>query len=473
MKILYAAAECAPFIKSGGLGDVAQSLPKAFASLGHETAVVLPLYKSVRSKFADTLTYVTNFFVPLSWRQVYCGVFTCELSGVRCWFIDNEYYFDRDNIYGDFDDCERFAFFSKAALEMLPHIGFYPDVINSNDWQCALISVFFRAFYSHLDGYGSIKQVFTIHNIEYQGKASFDFLREVLGMDEYFMRFLSFGGCINLMHAAILLSDRVTTVSRTYAEEITDAYYGRGLDGVLRENRHKLSGIVNGIDTGLFDPWRDTDIYVNYGMGKPADKWKNKAKLQEETGLDVNAEAPVIGMVTRLAEHKGLDLVLRVVHEILARGVQLVLLGTGDAKYEDFFRQLSWKYPQRVSSNIFFDNTLARRIYAGADLFLMPSMSEPCGLSQMIAMRYGCIPVVRETGGLKDTVFPINPQSPTAGGFTFKSYNAHDMLDAVNRALDFYYVDKTNLKKLIRENMKCDFGWDASAREYISLYESI
>ncbi len=473
MKILFAAAEAAPFIKIGGLGDVAAALPKALTAEGADVSVVLPLYKSIKDQYIGELEYVTAFTVPLAWRQLYCGVFRKMLGNVTYYFIDNEYYFHRDAVYGNYDDGERYAYFCKAILEMLQHIGFFPDIIHANDWQCALIPLFLKAFYQGIDAYRPIKTMFTIHNIEYQGQTPYSFSDEVLGLPKEHMPDIAFGGCLNFMFSAICLSDKVTTVSRTYAEELKMPYYGKELCSVLSGVSYKFCGITNGIDTELFDPQKDPHLFHRFSTKAMGGKTIGKRRLREYLGLDADGEAPILAIVSRLVGHKGLDLVEYVRHELLSRRLQLVVLGTGDERFENIFRELSYQYPGKVSANIRFDQDLSSKIYAGCDLFLMPSKSEPCGLSQMIAMRYGAIPIVRETGGLSDTVSPINTEDGTGRGFTFKSYNAHDMLAAVDRALWFFYEKKPELKKVIRGNMETDFSWQSAAGRYMAIYKSM
>lgn len=473
MKILYAASECAPFVKAGGLGDVAQAYPRALASKGHEVCVVLPFYKSMKEKYETSFEFVASFGVTLSWRSLYCGVFRFREDGVTYYFIDNEYYFYRDSVYGDYDDGERFAFFCKAILEMLPHIGFFPDILHTNDWQCSMVPLFYKGFYQNLPGYGQIKHMFTIHNIEYQGKVAYNFLDNVLGMDDYYMRFLNFGGCVNLMFSAIALSDKVTTVSETYAHETQTAYFGHGLNEVLSGVSYKYCGITNGLSQEVYNPRTDPALYHKFGTGAMAGKKIGKRRLQAALGLGDEPDVPILSMVTRLVSHKGLDLVECVLDDIMQRRLQLIVLGTGESRYEKLMQDAAGRYPGRVSANIRFDSGLANRIYAASDLFLMPSKSEPCGLSQLIAMRYGAIPVVRETGGLKDTVWPINPETGEGRGITFQSYNAHDMLNAIDRGLDLYYNNRPLLKSIMYRNMDTDFGWDRSADRYIAIYESM
>lgn len=473
MKILFVAAEAAPFVKIGGLGDVAAALPKALSAQNTEVSVVLPLYKTVKDRFMHELQFVTAFSVPLAWRQLYCGIFRKTLGQVTYYFIDNEYYFLRDAVYGNYDDGERYAYFCKAVLEMLPHIDLFPDVIHANDWQCALIPLFLKVFYQNVEAYQNIKTMFTIHNIEYQGQAPYTFAQNVLGLSENMMHHISFGGCLNFMFSAICMADKVTTVSKTYAEELKMPYYGKDLSDVLAGVSYKFCGITNGIDTEVFDPQKDSHLFHRFSIKSMGGKKISKRKLQDYLGLPQDEEAPILAIVSRLVGHKGLDLVEYVRHELLARRLQLVVLGTGDEQFENMFRELSYQYPDKVSANIRFDTDLSSKIYAGCDLFLMPSKSEPCGLAQMIAMRYGAIPIVRETGGLADTVYPINPEEGTGRGFTFKSYNAHDMLNAVDRALWFFYEKKPELKKVVRANMETDFSWQNAAHQYLEIYKSM
>ncbi len=473
MNILFAAAEATPYLKVGGLGDVAYALPRALAEMGENVAVVLPLHKKIKEAYVHELTYVTGFSVPLSWRQSYCGVFKGSVGKIDYYFIDNEYYFSRDNAYGEYDDGERYAYFSKAVLEMLQHLALFPDVIHANDWQCALIPLFLKTFYQEIEAYRPIKTMFTIHNIEYQGKMEYSFGQEVLGLSKQQMPFASFDGCLNFMFSAICLADKVNTVSKTYAEELKTAYYGQGLHEVLAGVSYKFCGIINGIDMDLFNPQTDAHLYHRYSVKSMGGKTIGKRKLREKLGLLQDDEVPIMSMVSRLVDHKGLELVRHVRHEILERRLQLVVLGTGEEEYENMFRELSWQYPGRVSTNICYDADLASKIYAASDLFLMPSKSEPCGLSQMIAMRYGALPIVRETGGLKDTVRPINPETAEGRGFTFKSYNAHDMLDAIDRSLWFFYEKKPEFKQIVRDNMQTDFGWSQAAEHYRAIYKSM
>lgn len=475
MKILFAASEAAPYIKTGGLGDVASALPKALsASPNTEVYVFLPYYKAIKDNPDFQIEYVTHFFVPLAWRSVYAGLFRAvsRKRKLQYYFIDNEYYFYRDGTYGYYDDGERFAFFSKAVLESLQYLNWYPDVIHANDWQTALIPVFLRAFYMGMEPYQPIRTLFTIHNMEYQGKAPDSFVDECLGLPDDWKGTMQFDGCTNLMKAAILTADRVSTVSRTYAYEIQNPYYAHGLHKVLQDHSYKLSGVVNGIDTEVFNAATDPLIHTGFTAGEPEKKLENKRFLQEKLGLEVRDDVPIIIMVTRLVGHKGVDLVQEVMDDLMADDLQLVIIGTGEAQYENMFRHYAWQYPSKMSANIVFDNTLAHQAYAGADMVLMPSKQEPCGLTQLIAMRYGTVPIVRETGGLYDTVPAFNPETGEGLGFTFKSYNAHDMLDAIRRAESTYHDSKL-WDTLRRSDMANDCSWKHSVQDYWQIYRSM
>lgn len=476
MNILFAASECAPFIKTGGLGDVAQALPCELAKNNdNEVVVFLPFYGNIKYSADFKPEFVSCFGVSLAWRSQYCGLFKYREKGkkrtVTYYFIDNEYYFCRGGCYGYNDDGERFAFFSKAVLEALQHIDFHPDVIHCNDWQTGFVPLFYKAFYSDLPGYQNIRTVFTIHNIEYQGKADNSFLSEVLGVSEYWRNIVTFDNCINAMKSAIVLCDKLTTVSPTYSCEILYAYFAHGLEGILRENSYKLSGIVNGINTELYNPASDTKIYKQYSHGDISGKDENKKFLRQQLGLEQKNNTPLFAVVSRLVAHKGVDLIEKVMNDLAQMDIQLVVLGTGDKQYEDTFKYYDYAYRDKISANIKFDGTLANQIYAAADFLLMPSKSEPCGLSQIIAMRYGTIPIVRETGGLVDTVYPLNTGDLTGRGFTFKTYNEYDMLDAVRRAADFYYCTEKRAK-VVDNLMKINFDWKASADKYLDLYKS-
>lgn len=468
MKVLYAASEALPFIASGGLGDVAGSLPHALRKRLIGCRVVLPMYDTIKQELKDTMKFITHISVPVAWRRQYCGIFEAKYNGVIYYLIDNQYYFKRDTIYGHYDDAERFAFFSRAVLEIIPYIDFKPDIIHCNDWQTALTPVYYSAMYANSPGYENIKTIFTIHNIQYQGVYGKELLEDVLGIPADKASLLEYDGCINFMKGAIECADKVTTVSPSYADEILDPWYSHGLDSILNERRYKLSGILNGIDTVGYDPATDKCIKANFSADDLSGKKIDKEELQKEMGLPVKPGVPVIGMVTRLVSHKGLDLVKGILDELLATSeMQLVVLGSGDYEYESYFRWIAEKYPDKVGLRIGFVPELARKIYAGADMFLMPSKSEPCGLSQMVALRYGTVPIVRETGGLRDSITDCGDGK--GNGFTFKSYNAHDMLDAIRRALTLYYNGDWN--ELVLRALNCDFSWGRSANAYIRLYK--
>ena len=467
MNVLFCASEATPFAKSGGLGDVAGALPKALVKDGVDCRVVLPLYGDL--KFRDELNYVTNFSVPVGWRSQYCGLFTAVRDGVTFYFLDNEYYFKRSGLYGFYDDGERFAFFSRACLEMLFYTDFVPDVINCNDWQTALTSVYLNLYYRHLDKFSRIKTVFTIHNIQYQGKYGLDILEDTCGIGNRDAHILEYDGCANFMKGAIETADKISTVSPTYAQEILDPWFSHGLDGLLRQKQYKLCGILNGIDVVVNDPATDSALAANYDVntvqdGKPICK---KAML-EQFGMDQDG-SPVMGMVTRLVGHKGLDLVRSVAEGLLQQGIQLVILGSGEHGYEAFFNDLAYRHPGRVGVYIGFNATLAQQIYAGSDIFLMPSKSEPCGLSQMVACRYGAVPVVRETGGLKDSI--KDSGDGQGNGFTFANYSAHDLYQACWRAKEGYWQE--GWMTLVKRAMSCDFSWDVSAKSYAQMYEQV
>ena len=470
MKVLYATSEALPFAASGGLADVAGSLPKALRTRLIGCRVVLPLYESVPQQLRDSMTFLTSLSVPVAWRRQYCGVFEAKYNGVIYYLLDNQYYFKRPGLYGHYDDAERFAFLARAVLEMLSFIDFHPDIIHANDWQTALIPVYYRLFYDQREGYENMKMVYTIHNIQDQGKYGMEILEDVFGIPQSAKSIVEQDGCVNLMKGAIEMADRVTTVSPTYAEELLDPWYAHGLDTILRLRSFKLSGILNGIDTDSYNPETDPDIYAHYTAEDPSGKAENKRALQERLGLPQRPEAPLIGMVTRLVSHKGLDLVKYVLDELLQADVQMVLLGSGDWTYENFFREAQDRHREKFCYCAGFVPELARKIYAGADIFLMPSKSEPCGLSQMVACRYGAVPVVRETGGLKDSITDCGDGYGI--GFTFKTYNANDMLAAIHRALGAY-ANPEDWPLLVDRALKADFSWGRSANEYIRLYRAL
>lgn len=469
MKILFAASEAVPYAASGGLADVAGSLPKAIGAKGHECAVVIPLYRCISAELRSDMEFITNITVDVSWRKQYCGVYKAERDGITYFFIDNEYYFDRDGMYGFYDDCERFVFFDRAVLEMIKHIKFKPDIINCNDWQTALIPVYYQVYYKYQQGYDKIKTVFTIHNIEYQGKYGKEVLGEVMGIPSYNAGLLEYDGYINMLKGALETSDMLITVSPSYAWEILDPWYAHGLDRILVTKQYKLKGILNGIDTKLYDPENDPFIAWRFSASDLSGKAKCKNELLNELGMKDNGE-PLIGIVTRFVRHKGIDLIRCVFEEIVRSGVKFAVLGSGEKMYEDFFLEMARRYPDRVAVNVGFIPELSHKIYAGSDMFLMPSQSEPCGLAQMISMRYGTIPIVRETGGLRDSV--RDNGGTNGNGFTFKTYNAYDMLDAVWRA-KADYSDKARWEELEKRAMGFDFSWSSSADTYIETFEEM
>ncbi len=470
-KILFVAAEAVPFASTGGLGDVIGSLPEAIVKTDKtaDVRVVLPLHAKVTTETRKEMTKVAEFTVQLSWRNLYCGVWQLKKGGVTYYFIDNEYYFNRSRLYGEYDDAERYAYFCKAVLDMLPEIDFYPDILHAHDWQSALSVVYLRRRYN----YPNIHTVYTIHNIEYQGVYNFSILSDVFGLSDADREIMEYDGDINLTKGAIVCCDKLTTVSQKYSEEIRTPFYSYGLYHVINRFAFKTMGIVNGIDYKYYNPYTDPDLPANFSTTRLL---KNKAvckeQLQETLGLTPSKDTPIVAMITRLASHKGVDLVKRVIDEALAtEDMQFVVLGTGEKDYEDFFCELQDRYPGRVRALIEFNKALSKRIYAAADLFLMPSKSEPCGLSQMIASRYGAVSIVRETGGLYDTIKPFNPETGEGNGITFVTYNAHDMLDAIRRAIALY---KSPAFKTLRKNaMTTDFSWSASADKYLAMYREV
>ncbi len=470
MKVLYAASEAYPFAMSGGLADVAGSLPKALRKRLIGCRVVMPLYSDISEELRANMNFITHITVPVAWRRQYCGIFEAKVGGVIYYLLDNQYYFKRDGLYGFYDDAERFAFFSRAVLEMLPHVDFKPDIIHCNDWQTAMTPVYLDRFYSQNPFYSNIKTVFTIHNIQYQGRYGYELLGDVLGLPSEDSRFVEYDSCVNLLKGGIECADRVTTVSPTYSREILTPEFAHGLDRILREREFKLSGIINGIDTEVYNPETDENVYVNYNLDSIEKKAENKEKLQERMGLPQKADTPLIGIVSRLVGHKGLDIVKAIFEELLKGDVQFCILGSGEWEFETFFHDMAAKYPDKVALKLGFVPELARKIYAGADLFLMPSKSEPCGLSQLIALRYGTVPIVRETGGLNDTIRDISLEN--GNGFTFAEYDAGKLLETINRAIAAYR-DVERFDVLRRVAMQCDNSWGKSASAYIKLYKSI
>lgn len=472
--ILFVASESSPFVKTGGLGEVVGSLPKALRKRKLDVRVLLPKYGTIAHRFRENMTHSRALTVPVTWRQQYCGIERLEYEGVPFYFIDNEFYFKRDGIYGYFDEAERFSFFSRACLEALPYLDFKPHVLHCHDWQTALVPLFLNVFYKNRSFYRKIKTVFTIHNLKYQGVFTHWILNNLLGLGDGFFTpdKLEYYGKVNLMKAGIIYCDRLTTVSPTYALEVKYPFYGEGMDGLLRMHENKLRGILNGLDYEDYNPETDPRLYVNY-KNSLAEKGKNKLRLQEDLDLPVQKDVPLLGMVTRLTPQKGLDLLIHILDELLEQEVQMVILGAGEQHYERRLSEAAWRHGRKLRVTLGFNDDLARKIYAASDLFLMPSLFEPCGLSQMIALRYGTLPVVRETGGLKDTVRSYNEASGEGNGFSFSNYNAHDFLYTVKRALGFYNNDKTTWAKIAGNAFESDYSWDNSARLYQALYDEL
>jgi starch synthase len=474
VKVLFAVSECVPFIKSGGLADVAGSLPKELKKLGTDVRVILPKYGMIPEKFRSEMKKVKEYTVQVGWRTQYCGIEALEYDGVTFYFVDNEYYFKRDTLYGNFDDGERFAYFNRAVLDFIAEIEFYPDVIHCHDWHTGMIPFLLRTEYYKKPGYGLIRSVFTIHNLQFQGIFPREILGELLQIDSRYFNEdqLEFYGNANFMKAALISADHITTVSPTYKEEIQTAYYGEKLDGILRKRNEDLSGILNGIDHDLYNPESYPGLVSKFSPDSFEDRTENKLHIQRTFGLPENQDIPLVAMITRLTTQKGLDLVRGIFHEIMATGMQLVVLGTGDREFEQFFTEMSGQYPDQCRAYIGFDENLAHQIYAGADMFLMPSKFEPCGLSQMIAMRYGSVPIVRETGGLNDTVEPYNEFNGQGNGFTFSNFNAHDMLFTIERALSVYR-DGEKWGRLAGTAMETNYSWARSALQYNALYSDL
>ncbi|MBO0998551.1 glycogen synthase GlgA [Bacillus sp. SD075] len=473
MNVVFAASECAPFIKTGGLGDVIGALPKALKKQGVHVSVILPKYGDLPNQFKQEMEHMTSIEVPVGWRQQFCAIEKLVANGITYYFLDNEYYFKRHGSYGFFDDGERFAFFSRAILEALPYLEEKPDVIHCHDWQTGLVSVLLKAHYHNHPFYRDIKTIFTIHNLRYQGVYPKVVLSELLDLSELYFNIdgLEFHGNVSYLKAGLAFSNIVTTVSPSYAEEIQSPYFGENLDGFLRKRNGDLKGIINGIDYEEYNPVADEHLAVPFDCYE--DKMENKRQLQESLNLPVNDGVPVLSMVTRLVDQKGIDLILHVFHEMMKQGVQFILLGTGDEQYESAFRHLADQYPNQVSVNTYFDEGLARRIYAGSDLFLMPSQFEPCGIGQLLALRYGTLPLVRETGGLRDTVIPYNQFSGEGNGFSFTNYNAHDMLHTIEQSVGLYKFQPKRWRNMAESAMKLDFSWTSSSLKYIELYESL
>lgn len=474
-KVLFVASEATPFIKTGGLADVMGALPKALAAKGMDVRLVIPKYSLIKEEWKSRMKPVTTGIVNLAWRQLYYGVDEIQLDGVTVYFVDNEWYFKRDRLYGFEDDAERFAYFCRAVLTMLPHVGFQPDIIHCNDWHTGLLGVFLKEDFYHDPYYAHIKVIYTIHNLKYQGIYPPAIMQDIIGLPQELFDNgnLECDGCVNYMKSGMVYADSITTVSPTYAQEITYPYFGERLDGYIRDNQDRVHGIINGLDETAYNPSLDSYITQTYTSDNARNgKRINKDALRRELGLRIKRGVPMIAMVSRLVEDKGMDLVIRIMDELVEDDVQLVIVGTGDAKYEQAFRDLAQRHPTKVSANILFDEGLAHRVYAASDIFLMPSRYEPCGLSQLIALKYGSIPVVRETGGLKDTVIPFDKHTGIGNGFTFPNFNAHELLFTAKRALG-YYEDTVLWDQLVKNAMDSDYSWNQSAQAYINLYQSV
>ena len=474
-KVLFAASECVPFIKTGGLADVVGSLPKCFDKKYFDVRVVIPKYMCMNQKYVEQLEYITNFYMDIGNKNEYVGVFKTVYEGVTVYFIDNEHYFSGPTPYGDLLwDLEKFIYFSKAALSILPVVDFQPDIVHCHDWQTGLIPVFLKERFHDGDFYRNMKSIMTIHNLKFQGVWDVETVKTLSGLPSYFFTpdKLEAYKDGNLLKGGLVFADAITTVSDTYAEEIKTPFYGEGLDGLLRARTNDLRGIVNGIDYDDYDPLKDTKIVNPYG---PKDfrkeKVKNKLALQEELGLEKDPKKMMIGIVSRLTDQKGFDLIAYIMDELCQDDVQIVILGTGEERYENMFRHFDWKYGNKVSANIYYSDALSHKIYAASDAFLMPSLFEPCGLSQLMSLRYGTLPIVRETGGLKDTVEPYNEYESKGTGFSFVNYNAHEMLRTIRYAEQIYYDKKREWNKMVDRAMAADFSWDVSARKYQEMYD--
>ncbi len=475
--VLFVSSEAVPFIKTGGLADVAGSLPKYFDKEHYDVRVMLPKYLCIPEKWRSQMKYVTHFYMDLAWRSQYVGVLEMEYAGVHYYFIDNEFYFAGPKPYGYIhEDIEKFAFFSKAALSAMPLLGFKPDIVHCHDWQTGLVPVYMKERFHDGEFFHDMKSIMTIHNLKFQGIWDLKKVKDITGLPPYFFTSdkLEAYGDANYLKGGIVYADAVTTVSDSYAEEIKTPFYGEHLDGLMRARSNCLTGIVNGIDYEEFNPATDTRIVSNYNQKTfRKEKPKNKKALQQELGLEVNDKKFMIGIVSRLTDQKGLDLIAYMMDQICTEDVQLVILGTGESQYENMFRHFAWKYPDRVSANIYYSEDMSHKIYASCDAFLMPSLFEPCGLSQLMSLRYGTVPIVRETGGLKDTVEPYNEYESTGTGFSFANYNAHEMMNTINYAKHVFYNNKREWNKIVDRGMLKDFSWTSSAKKYQKLYDNL
>ncbi|MBQ7408383.1 MAG: glycogen synthase GlgA [Clostridia bacterium] len=470
--VLFVASEGLPFIKTGGLADVIGSLPKELARRGnYDVSVIMPMYSKIDQGLRQNFTFIGNFNVGLAWRNQYCGLYSFRLEGVTYYFIDNEYYFKRENIYGCYDDGERFAFFSKAVLDSLGYMGYYPDVINCNDWQSAAVVIYLKTLYGNKFGFSQIKTLYTIHNIEYQGQYGMDTASDLFGFPEWAHGGIEYDGCLNLMKGAIEFSDKVSTVSPTYANEIKDCYFANGLEDIILRNQGKITGILNGLDLELYNPETDDALFANYSAQDLSGKKECKRELQKMLGF-AERDVPVVVLISRLVSHKGLDLIKCVLDELLYEDIQLVILGKGDTDYENFFKYNESRYNGKFRALIAFNRDMASKLYSGADILLMPSRQEPCGLSQMIACRYATIPVVRKTGGLADSIVAYNDNRQEGNGFAFTNYNAHEMLYVIKDAI-FTYNNKEEWNKIVNSALNSDFSWEKSSALYEKLYDEM
>ena len=473
-KILFVASEGVPFIKTGGLADVVGSLPKYLDKNQFDVRVILPKYMCMKEEYKKQLNYITHFYMDLGWRSQYVGVLETIYEGIHFYFIDNEYYFAGFKPYGNiYEDVEKFAFFSKAALSVLPVIEFQPDIIHCHDWQTGLVPVFLKDKFHENDFYANMKCVMTIHNLKFQGVWDMQSIKNITGLADYYFTpdKLELYGDANYLKGGLVYADALTTVSPSYAEEIKTPFYGENLDGLMRARAHDLRGIVNGLDYNEWNPQTDRLIYQNYSAGHfQEEKAKNKAELQKQLGLPQKKDVFMIGIVSRLTDQKGMDLIDYMMEEMCQQDYQIVVLGTGEEKYENMFRHFAWKYPEKVSANIYYSEDISHKIYAACDAFLMPSLFEPCGLSQLMSLRYGTVPIIRETGGLKDTVEPYNEYEGIGTGFSFANYNAHEMFDTIRYAHSVYVDKKTEWNKMVQRGMQADFSWNASAGKYAELY---
>lgn len=475
MKVLFVSTEVHPFIKTGGLADVAYALPKALKEMGVDVRIILPKYADISENYTSKMSHLASYVVKLGWRNQYCGLEFINFENIPVYFIDNEYYFKRSGCYGFYDDGERFAYFCRSVMESVKYMdNFCPDVIHCNDWHTGMIPLYLKDFYNEQPEFVNAKSIFTIHNLKYQGQFSPEILEDLLGLTPayYSEDKIKHNECVSFMKAGIVYADKVTTVSPTYAKEIQTPYFGEGLDGLLREKADKLVGVLNGIDYDINSPKTDENLVMNYTVRSIKRKMVNKEALQKAVGLPVNPDVAVVGIITRLVRQKGIDLITCVMEEMLKLNIQFVILGTGDEDYQDFFEYYAYSYPGKVAACMKFDNSLASKIYAGADLFLMPSLFEPCGLSQIISMSYGTLPIVRETGGLKDTVIPYNEYTGEGNGFSFANYNAHEMLNVLQYAL-VQFENKEVWNKLVKSAMNTRYARDRQANEYIAIYNEL